>query len=175
MDDSFFAYIHLVELLAFFSGYPLLYALIYLYAVKSNVRGAFKNRLLANLPYAYALVGTLYFALQLKNLFPDFHVASINSWIQSTWLVSWGILSLLFWIPAVAKKTILSLLHSLVFLLFIVKDLINQIYTPDNYILRNDMTLFSYSLMINLGAIFITFLVSFFLSRDRSNARAEKY
>lgn len=174
MGNSFFAYLQLVELLAFFSGYPLLYAVIHVYAGKPGLRSPFKKRLISLLPYAYALVGVLYLALQLKNLYPDYSIANIKTWMQSPWLVSWAFLSLLFWIPSLAKKTILSLVHSLVFSFIIAKDIFRHFYNADSDILKNDMNLFTYSLLINLGAMVIIVLFSYFLSSYRWRLRPHK-
>src|SRR5829696_2034424 len=137
MNNSFFAYLQVIELLAFFSGYPLIYAVVLVVVGKPESRSAFKKRLFAHLPYAYALVGVLYLALQLKNLYPDYSITHIKTWMQSPWLVSWAFLSFLFWIPALAKKTFLSLLHSLVFFFIIVKDLFAQSSNADKDIIKN--------------------------------------
>src|SRR5450631_1114590 len=70
MDYSIFSYIQRLELMALFSGYPLLYALIH--SVAGN-RPSKKNRraewLIPLLPISYALLGTFYLWLQLRNFY----------------------------------------------------------------------------------------------------------
>ena len=163
MDNSFFAYLQQLELMAFFSGYPLLYAIILFFAGNQQGRNNFKTRLVSLLPFGYALVGTLYLGLQLKNLYPDYSVENIKLAIQQPWLIGWGLLSVLFWIPAFSKKTFLSLIHSLVFFFFIIRDLFLQISSSsaDNNVMRNDMKIYSISLLLNLCTLALIVLLSF--------------
>ena len=119
MDNSIFAYLQQLELMAFFSGFPLIYAIVLYITGTLTEKNIFKIRLVSCLPFAYALVGTLYLGLQLRNLYPYYSVENIKQAMQQPWLIIWGLLSLLFWIPAIGKKKILSLLHSLVFFFFL--------------------------------------------------------
>jgi hypothetical protein len=162
MDNSFFAYIQELELIAFFSGFPLIYVLILLVSGTSRLNQDFKNRLTHLLPYGYALAGTLYLGLILRNLYPVYSLENI----QNPYLTSWGILAVLFWIPALSKKSIISLLHSLVILSVLV---INQLTllvsnSPDINMIRNNMKIYTISLMINLGTFTCLLLFSFLLS-----------
>ena len=169
MDNSFFAYLQQLELMAFFSGYPLIYAVILFFAGNRELRNNFKGKVVTLLPFAYALVGTLYLGLQLKNLYPDYSVEHIKLTIEQPYLILWGLLSVLFWIPALGKKTVLSLIHSLVFFFFLVRDLFLQFSTSysDKNIVRNDMKIYTISLLLNIGAIAITVLVSLLFNRDK--------
>ena len=161
MDNTFFAYLQQLELIAFFSGYPLLYAVTVFFAGNQPGKNNFKSRIVLLLPFAYALVGTLYLGLQLKNLYPDYSVENIKQTIQLPWLTGWAMLSIFFWIPALAKKTTLSLIHSLVFFFFVIRDIFLQISAPsaDNDIVRNDMKLYTVSLLINLSTLALIVLV----------------
>jgi hypothetical protein len=123
MSDNFFAYLERLELMAFFSGYPLLYAVALFIAGNRQLRNNFKSRLISLLSFAYALVGTLYLGLVLKNLYPDYSIENIKLTMQQPWLIIWGLLSIFFWIPALGKKPVFSLIHSLVFFFFLVRDL----------------------------------------------------
>jgi hypothetical protein len=164
MDNSFFAYLQQLELMAFFSGYPLFYAVIVSIAGNRQSRTDFKKRMVSLLPYAYALAGTLYLGFQLKNLYPDYSIENIKSNLYQPWLLIWGLLSLLFWIPAFAKKPVFSLLHSLVFFFFLLRDLFSQVFsrTTDKNLLKNDMNLYTDSLLFNLGA-YTSIVVFYFL------------
>ena len=165
MDNSFFAYLQRLELMAFFSAYPLLYATIHVIAGNSK-REALK-KLPPLLPFAYALVGILYLGLQLKNLYPDYSVENIRLTIQQPWLVIWGLLSILFWIPVLAKRPVLSLLHSLVFFFFLVRDLFLQTFqsSADKNVVRNDMKIYADSLLLNLAAFILVTLIFFLFAR----------
>lgn len=172
MDNSFFAYLQQLELIAFFSGYPLIYAVTLFLGGNEQVKNDFKRRITSHLPFAYALVGTLYLGLQLKNLYPDYSVDNLKLTIQQPGLMGWGLLSILFWIPALSKKTILSLLHSLVFFFILIKDLFIQLSasTPGNHIVKNDMKIYTISLSLNLGALIIIVLFSFLFIRYKKSS-----
>ena len=163
MDNSFFAYLQQLELMAFFSGYPLIYAVTLFFAGNQQEKNNFRSRIVSLLPFAYALVGTLYLGLQLKNLYPDYSFENIKLSIQQPYLIIWGLLSVLFWIPALAKKRILSLIHSLVFFFFLIRDLFLQMSSPSagNDMVRNDMKIYTISLLLNLGALVFIVVLSF--------------
>ena len=127
MDNSFFAYLQQLELIGFFSGYSLLYAATPFIAGNQIVKNNFKGRSVSLLPFAYALVGTLYLGLQLKNLYPHYSVENIRLSIQHPWLTGWALLSVFFWVPFLAKKKVISLLHSLVFFFLLVADLLTNL------------------------------------------------
>jgi hypothetical protein len=76
MGNNFFAYMQQLELMAFFSGYSLLYAIILVFAGNKESGNNFKSRIVSILPLSYALVSTLYMALQLKNLSPNYWSAT---------------------------------------------------------------------------------------------------
>jgi hypothetical protein len=161
MDNSFFAYLQQLELMAFFSAYPLVYSVIYV--VAGNSQKELPRKLPSLLPYAYALVGTLYLGLQLKNLYPDYSLENIRSTVQQPLLTLWALLSLLFWIPALAKKPVISLLHSFVFFFFLLKDILLTLFSSDTdkNIIKNEMKVYTDSLLLNLGALILVTL--FFL------------
>ena len=179
MDNSFFLYLQQLELMAFFSGYPLVYAVAVFFGENQQLKNNFRSRLSSVLPFAYALVGTLYFGLQLKNLYPHYSVENIKATFQHPYLTAWALLSLLFWLPAIAKKKVLSLLHSLVFFFFIVKDLFLQLsaLSGGNDVVRNNMKIYTLSLLLNLGSLaligLLFFLFSFLKKRGRTSSLQE--
>jgi hypothetical protein len=174
MNNSFFAYLQQLELMAFFSGYPLLYALVYFIAGKQQPKTSIKSRIISLLPLAYALTGTLYIGLQLKNLYPDYSIENIKLTVQQPWLSVWGLISVFFWIPFFSKKPVLSLLHSLVFFFFLVKDLFLQTVhsSADKNVVRNEMKVYTDSLLLNLATftllLIIYLLIRFILNRGAS-------
>ena len=159
--DSFFAYAQRLELMAFFSGYPLVYTVALFITGGQPLKNNFKSRIPSLLPFAYALVGSLYLSLQIRNLYPDYSIQNINRAIQQPYLVTWALLSILFWVPAIGKKRVLSLLHSLVFFFLLVKDLCAQLSAHDRNIVRNDMTIYTTSLIVNFASLAFLLLVSF--------------
>ncbi len=148
-----------LEMLVFFSGYPLVYFLVRFFTRHVSLKNESAPALISILPFAYALSGTLYLGLQVKNLYPVYTIENLNHRIQQPYLFFWALLSLLFWIPAFSKKQILSVLHSLVFFFIIVRDLYDQLtgLISERNILKNDMTVYTISIFLNLAAfIFIS-------------------
>lgn len=172
MDNNFFAYLQQLELMAFFSGYPLLYVVVVFIAGEQPAKNEFKKGIVRLLPFVYALVGTLFLGLQLKNLYPDYSVENIKLSIHRPGLVIWALLSILFWIPALAKKPVLSLLHSLVFFFFLLKDLFLHFFrTPEGSTVRNDMKIYTDSLLLNLASFAAVLLIYFLFSRYKKTRR----
>jgi len=173
MDNSIFAYLQQLELMVFFSGYPLIYAIVLYIAGTLTEKNNFKIKLVSLLSFAYALVGTLYLGLQLRNLYPNYSVENIKQAMLQPWLTIWGLLSMLFWIPALNKKKTLSLLHSLVFFFFLVRDLLLQLFTAsvNNDVVRNDMKIYGNSILLNLAAFAFILLISSLFPRYKSHLR----
>jgi hypothetical protein len=167
MDTDFFAYLQQLELMAFFSGYPLIYAFtLYLFG-NQKTENSFKSRVVSLLPFAYALVGTLYLGLQLKKLYPDYSIENIELSIAQPWLIAWGLLSILFWIPAFSKKIVFSLIHSLSIFLFLLIHIFIQLFATvaDKNLLNNDMKIYSGSLLLNMAALTFIACISFLFTR----------
>lgn len=169
MGNSFFVYLQQLELMAFFSGYPLVYAIITYFGGNKRSENTFKSRIVAVLPFAYAFIGTLYLGLQLKKLYFNYSSGNVKLVMHSPYLMIWALLSILFWIPSISKKRVLSLLHSLVFFFFLLKDIILQFASPaDENILKNDMRIYTISLLLNIGAFVLMLLLSFLISLDKN-------
>jgi hypothetical protein len=165
MDDSFVAYIQRIEVLAFFSGYPLLYAAI-TFMAGFRPANRFWKKLVFLLPFSYALAGTLYQGLRLKN----FAMETIQQNLTQSLLNSWALLALLFWIPALAKKNWLSLLHSAVFFFFILKDIFLQLFRQgDQDMVRNDMRIYTISLLLNMGCLLAVLLIYFLVIKIKNH------
>ncbi|HZY37411.1 MAG TPA: hypothetical protein VFE53_12215 [Mucilaginibacter sp.] len=174
MDNSFFTYLQQLEIMTFFAGYPLIYAAVVVIAGNSLKKNTVGNSALSVLPFAYALVGTLFLGFQLKKLYPDYSFENIRSTMQLPWLVLWGLLSILFWIPAIGKKRLLSLIHSLVFFFFLVKDLLIHLYASsgNSDMIKNDMNIYTTSLLLNLGAVILLILISFLHTQYKKTANS---
>jgi len=163
MGNGFFGYLQQLEMLAFFSGYALVYLSIRIFCGNQSLKDKSSVKYVSLLPFAYALIGTLYLGLQIRNLYPDFTMANISHKIPQIYLALWGLLSILFWVPFFSEKPVLSLLHSLLFFFLILRDLFFQItgMVSDKNLLQNDMRIYSVSLVLNLAAYIFIFLLNF--------------
>jgi hypothetical protein len=169
MGNDLGAYIQRLELMAFFAGYPLIYSIIQLIAGKQR---AFLNRLARLLPFAYALTGTLFLGLVLGNIFQDYHLKNIGDQFQVPYLTIWGLLSVLFWIPAFSKKPVFSLLHSLVFFFLLLKDFfLYMTSSTGRDVIKNDMKIYTDSLLLNMCTLAVIVIIHFIFSRIRNNKR----
>jgi hypothetical protein len=170
MDSSFFRYLQQLEMMGFFSGYPLVYTIV-LFIVSSRPKNIFAKRMVMALPFAYALTGTLYLGMQLHSLYPDYSYHNIMETFQQPWLVLWAVLSVLFWIPSGGRIKILALLHSFVFFFIVLKDIFLHISsTADKNILKNDMSVYTSSLLLNTGTLLFITLMSFLFWRKKNRA-----
>lgn len=162
-------YVQKLEMLFFFSGYPLLYAIVISISANKASGNSFRSLMSRLLPYSYALTGTLYLGLQLRNIYYGRMIAELDPEFQPPWLVLWALLSILCWVPAIAKIKVASLLHSLVFLLLIIKDIILQstggIAMRD--ILRNDMVIYTGSLILNIFCLLTILMMHAIIFRNR--------
>jgi len=169
MGEDLGAYIQRLELMAFFAGYPLIYSIIHSVAGK---RRPFVNRLIILLPFAYALTGTLFLGLILENIFQDYPLKNISEQFQVPYLTIVGLLAVLFWIPAFSKKPVFSLLHSLVFFFLLLKDFIMYMTSPTgSEVIKNDMKIYTDSLLLNTGTLAVIVIIHFIFSRIRNNQR----
>jgi hypothetical protein len=172
MTNSFLIYLQQLMLIAFFSGYPLLYAITMSIAGAARFQKIFRNRVSLLLPFGYALAGTLYLGLQLKNLYPVYTLERIIPTIQQPMLQAWALLSLLFWIPALAKTPFLSLLHSLVFFSLVVRDLLpGSASSTADHVAGNSMKIYTVSLMVNVACFAFVLLVVFLVTRAKKTSR----
>jgi hypothetical protein len=175
MDNSLIAYLEKLELMAFFSAYVLIYLIVMVIVGEHKKGRYFINKTAGLLPYAYALTATLYFGYQLRNMSPDFSANNFSIHFQSAYLKIFALLALLFWIPAISKKHILSAFHSAVFFLFILKDVLTYISNPgETDKIKNDMRVFTDSVILNTGSLVIILLIYFTVSaiRNRKNSSA---
>jgi hypothetical protein len=172
MGDDFVAYIERLQLMAFFSGYAFIYLIVHIVAgEKSKDPVAFLNRAVRLLPLAYALTGTLFLGYILKNMFPDYALKNFSDQFQAPYLKIVGLLSVLFWIPTFRKKPVFSLLHSLVFFFFLLKDLYMYIaFSTGNDAIKNDMKVFTDSILLNTGTLAVMVIIYFVIRRIRSRS-----
>jgi hypothetical protein len=163
LGDSFAIYIEQLELLTFFSGYPLLYSIVqFIYRGPAGNTTSFSESLKKSLTPAYALSATLFLGLVLKEYYSD---STNKMFAHSSFMVIlriWGILAVLFWIPALGKRPVYALLHSLPFFFLFGRDLLTGITAGSgNDFIRNDMKIYTISFLINLITLLLLILVNY--------------
>ncbi|MDP4284745.1 MAG: hypothetical protein Q8891_09990 [Bacteroidota bacterium] len=173
MGNNFETYIQKLELIGFFAGYAIVYALVHF--IKGEQRkktSSFINCLPKLLPYAYALTGTLFLGMVLKNISIDLSLQNIVEQFQNPYLKIWGLLSVLFWIPALSKKPVYSLFHSLVFFFLLIKDFWMLITSSiDSEIIKNDMKVYTDSLLLNTANLACIAILWFVMSKIRESRK----
>jgi hypothetical protein len=147
------------ELLTFFAGYPFLYIMVSLLAVgRWGVFGIGTQKSLMLLPTSYAMVGTLFLLFLVWQ-------ANRSASFPITLLRMWGVLAMIFWLPALRNRRILPFLHSLVFFGLVALDIIVGLSTPAGRDqIHNDMTICSISFLLHATA-FVLLLLAVFVRR----------
>jgi hypothetical protein len=173
MDNDLLAYIEWVELETFFSGFLLVYAIVYLLSAKQSA-GFIKIKILPLLPLSYALIAKLYWGLQFKNWYPDYNINHIISGIHYPYLKLWALLAIFFWLPILRKKFFLAAIHSSIFFFLIIKDIALQILskTPDYSTRNNDLKIYAASIGIHITALVVVLLVFLLLFRLKKKKKA---
>jgi hypothetical protein len=174
MDNSFLAYIQKLELIGFFAGYPLIYTVVIVIAGSIKDNKGIMARAVSLLPFAYAFVGVLFLGFLLKKLYPDYSAEHIKQVIQQPYLILLALTSILFWVPALSKKKLLSLVHGLVFFLLPVTDLFLHLFSSsvDEDMVKNDMKVYTSSLILNLASLAALLLLSSLFAYYRKRQKA---
>ncbi len=166
MDNTLIYYIERLQLMGFFAGYPLIYALVNVLASEQSKKDLFINRVFRQLPLAYALSGMLFLGYVLNSIYPDFSAENILK--QLTFIKIWGLLSILFWIPLFSKKPVISLLHSLVFFFFLIRDLFLHLTSMIGIdMIKNNMSVFTDSILLNTANLAIIVILMSLISKYR--------
>jgi len=166
MNNEFGIYMNHLELMAFFSGYPLIYAVVRFMAQQYKQPSFFGKMIFKLLPFAYALTGTLFLGFVLKNMSPDFNL----KYLTDQYLRIWGLLAVVFWIPFFHKKTSYSFLHSLLFFFLLVRDIFISITffrANERDIVQNDMKIYTGSLLLNAVTLFAVVTLYYVVHRLR--------
>ena len=172
--NNLLAYIEWVELETFFSGFLLVYAIIYLLSGNKQNAGFIKIKILPLLPLSYALIAALYWGLQFKNWYPDYNLNHIISGTHYPYLKLWALQAIFFWLPILHKKTFLAAIHSSVFFFLMIKDIAAQTLSknPDHSPRNNDLKIYSVSIGVHISALVVVLLVFllFFHLKKRKKA-----
>lgn len=155
-----------LELIAFFSGYSLIYLLIHFLASARQTKNILSERMVSLLPLAYALVGLSFLGYEIKKFVAESSIENIKTLFAGRYLLFWGLLSVLFFIPVLYKKPVLSFVHSLVFFYLVAKDIFSYIFNVvDLTVLKNAMNLYSKSILLNSLSFITIVFISFLLKR----------
>lgn len=122
----FFSVFWWIYFFIFFTGYPLLYAFVFLMGKTRRLHHFITGRIHPLLPLAYAFVSTLFWILMISTGRMNFVAERIASTAPSVLIMLFSLSSLLFWLPAFRKNIRLSFIHSLPLFLL----------PPSNMILR---------------------------------------
>jgi hypothetical protein len=164
--DGLLEYIEWVELETFFSGFLLVYAIIYLLSAKQPA-DFIKIKMLPLLPLAYALIATLYWGLQFKNWYPDYNINHIISGTYYPYLKLWALLAIFFWLPILNRKNFPAVVHSGIFFFLMMKDIGVQVLgkNADSSSRNNDLKIYTASIIMHIAALAVIFLVYLLILR----------
>lgn len=168
MDNDFFLYLEKMEYLAFFSGYALLYACIMVIAQSFGKEKKWGLTLTRLLPYSYAVTGLLYIGFSFDKLYPDISFTSLKLLLSHSWLTPWAFSTALFLIPALSRKIIFSLIHSLPFFYLLVKSIYSY-YTAGTGAAKpvNEMHMYGISLLIQSVVLLACIIIYLLLRKIR--------
>lgn len=160
-----FTYLARLEVMIFFAGFTLVYAVVKFLAHDSFAGPkSFLANLARMLPYAYATNAVLFIGWMARKQYFEYAAGHSFFEIYHPYLVVWGILALLFWFPLFNKKPILCFVHSFVFLYFILRDIVFfQLGKITKDMLGNDMNILSHSMLLSVCSLAVVTLFFYLL------------
>jgi hypothetical protein len=123
----FFSIFWWVYFCVFFSGYPLMYVLVYLAHRNKSLHHSTAKFLFSMLPMTYAFVATCFWMLMTCTGKISFVLERIMSTAPSALAILYGFSALLFWLPAFRRKNYWSFLHSLALFMLPFINMLNRI------------------------------------------------
>lgn len=165
MDNSFQSYLLYLELMIFFSGYPLLYALVSSLSGNGRIVKSGLN-LDTMLVKTYAVTGALYLGLQIRK---SYYSNSIQDLTHPSLLIVFALLSILCWLPFLQKRKIAALLHSLFFFIWLLRSFFLELSSdsPDQHVLSNNMKVYTTSFLLNT-VVFLIIWILYYIARRYS-------
>ncbi len=174
MFGGFTIYIEWVELESFFSGFIVIWLIAQAFGHFAILPQKLNGSIRKSLPLAYAIIGTLYLGLQLRNSWYDQTFLPLFPGYEYYFLKAWALLALLCWIPFFRKHSIFAVLHSSVYFFVMARDLVIA-YTreyDDSSRTSNDWKIFAASVGLNLVLtliiLFLSHLLDFLRRRSHS-------
>lgn len=133
----FFLIIWWIYFFIFYSGYPLLYVLLYLFAGNKNLKRLVTEKLSPLLPVTYAFVSTIFWIFILMSGRMYSVIQRIATLTPGGLILIYSLSTLLFWLSRFRQKRYISFLHSLpLFLapfLYMLVNTFRHKVLPDNY------------------------------------------
>jgi predicted membrane-bound mannosyltransferase len=160
---DFFIYIQELELIAFYSSFPLFYFFIQTWSPQIS---GINIKLL--LPRSYAISVLLYLGMKIDQSIGhfDYYVAAENHTGLVFYLQIFTLSGLLFFFSYFKQRHYWVLLHSVIYFIlltsYFVKYFFHQI---DKSVLQNSMTLYLLGILLHCVTMSISFLYSYFRNR----------
>jgi hypothetical protein len=155
MEDEFLGNFEKFELMAFFSGFAIVYLIMNGIWRSDRIFGMAKGRIFS---YGYALTATLFLGYTARKLFMGSGL-EMQFHFYHPFLYLFGLLAVLFWIPALTGRSMPILVHSLVFFSMIPLDIISYFRgTAGRDQIRNDMNMLSLSIIFNVSTLILVFI-----------------
>ena len=171
MDNDIFSYLARLEIMVFFVGYSIIYALVYFLVTEFRKKPkAIISLLQELLPFGYAVSTTLFLGYIIRKIYIGYDLGVPVTKLYHPYLIIFGLTALLFWFRPVRKFAILSLIHSLVFFYFIPRDIILSFSADQgNDIVKNDMNILTTSLLLNAACLLIVLTIHFLVRYKTGN------
>lgn len=152
-------YLEKLELLAFFSAFPLYYLLVHFITNELSIQKKWVKAMPNNITLVYAIVTLLYFGMKLNQIF-EMHVLNFDMHNYMHYFKIWALLGLVFFIPFFANKKKWVLFHSFPFIGIILVDFVRFFFNGlSKDAINNEMRLYFTSLLLQTA---ITLILSFF-------------
>jgi len=173
MNEDFFTYLERLELLVFYAGYPLLYAIVFVLSGRQEKSRPLYEKARKLLPLSYGITGLLYAGMQGKKLYTAYILHTSFSESGQPYLQIWALLALLFLFPLFRRKPVYSLLHSLVFFSIIVKDLLIHLFqsTGNTESIKNEMNTHTVSFFLQSGVLLIVLVAHRLIRKKNTSPR----
>ena len=123
----FFSIFWWIYFCIFFSGYPLIYILLYFIHKKKSMYHSGAEKIFSMLPLVYAFVATCFWILMIYTGRMNFVIERIASAAPSAIVILYSFSALLFWLPALRRKAYGSFLHSLPLFMLPFFNMLNRV------------------------------------------------
>ncbi len=157
--NNFFIYIDKLELIAFFSAFPLFYFLyISFYTKPLIVKFKWLKLLPEIISMVYATISFLYIGMKLNQLYVQIAMGPIQFELTSCIFIlkCWSIFGLLFYIKFLRTKPILALAHSSIYFIILLIDFFQYYHHQINIeAFHNEIRLYFISFVAYISISFI--------------------
>jgi hypothetical protein len=153
-------YIEKLELIAFFSAFPLVYLLVQILVRDILPQKTWLSNIFKRLPITYALVSFLFLGMKMNQMIQS-HFFYFNYSNLISYLEIWAYSGVLFFVPSIGSKPKWSLIHSIPFISLILFDIAAFFLKKvGNDVLQNEMRLYFTSTILYVVVTLITTILS---------------